>query len=56
MLSSRHEMVLSLKENTQQPEHMAAEHRLGADVGVFFFFKRCGGTHGDERKVQELFL
>lgn len=35
MLSSRHEMVLSLKENTQHPDHMAAEHRLGADVGVF---------------------
>lgn len=34
ILSSLHEMALSLKKNTQHFKHMTAKHRLGVDMGV----------------------
>lgn len=44
MLSSLHEMVLSLKKNTQHSKHMTAKQRLDVDVGVL---ETC--LHGDKR-------
>ncbi len=53
MLSSLHEMVLSLKKNTQHSKHMTAKQRSDIDVGVLETCMTC--RHG-VRKYRCFFL
>lgn len=48
MLSSLHEMVLSLKKNRQHSKHMTAKQRSGVGVGVL-------KIHGDKREPRCFF-